>query len=115
MVLNTFINVHQELKMPGIESKDSISKYISFDGTDEKWKVFRNQTEALGVKKGWWDSLQSQESSDDDATQKEKRASAKFFLTMACLGNSAAYVKCSDPWKSWQALLKRYEEVDVAD
>ena len=95
--------------------KESISKYISFDGSDEKWKVFRSQTEALGVKKGWWESLQSQESTADDATMKEKRASAKFFLTMACLGNSAAYVKCADPWKSWCALLKRYEEVDVSD
>ena len=101
--------------MPGIETKESISKYISFDGTDEKWKVFKSQAEALGVKKGWWDSLKSQESSGDDDSKKEKRASAKFFLTMACLGSSAAYVKCSDPWKSWQALLKRYDEVDVAD
>jgi hypothetical protein len=37
--------------------KESISKYISFDGSDEKWKVFRSQTEALGVKKGWWSAL----------------------------------------------------------
>jgi hypothetical protein len=97
-----------------IGTKESISKYISFDGTDEKWKVFRSQAEALGVKKGWWDSLQFKESPSDDESKKEKRASAKFFLTMACLGSAGAYVKSKDPWKSWNALLKRYEEVDVS-